>query len=76
MYLLTHLLTVDFVQDKIQHFDDGKSRALMQDSLQLRFSLLGGVFDTVQRSVSSTTEWALLLLQLVIYNVIDMNVNS
>lgn len=47
----------------------------MQDSLQLRFSLVGGMFDTVQRSSSTTTEWAILLLQLITYGVIDMNNN-
>lgn len=47
----------------------------MQDSLQLRFSLVGGMFDTVQRSSSTTTEWAILLLQLVTYGVIDLNNN-
>lgn len=47
----------------------------MQDSLQLRFSLVGGMFDTVQRNASTTTEWAILLLQLITYGVIDMNNN-
>ncbi|XP_059479681.1 mediator of RNA polymerase II transcription subunit 12 isoform X2 [Neocloeon triangulifer] len=50
--------------------------ALMQDALQLRFSLVGGMFDTIQRSTSSTTDWALLLLQLIAHGVIDLHNNS
>lgn len=59
----------------MSNYEDGKGRALMQDSLQLRFSLVGGMFDTVQRSSSTTTEWAILLLQLITYGVIDLNNN-
>lgn len=61
--------------ERLSNYEDGKGRALMQDSLQLRFSLVGGMFDTVQRNSSTTTEWAILLLQLITYGVIDMNNN-
>ncbi|XP_065336450.1 mediator of RNA polymerase II transcription subunit 12 isoform X5 [Cloeon dipterum] len=54
----------------------GADAALMQDALQLRFSLVGGMFDTIQRSTSSTTDWALLLLQLIAHGVIDLHNNS
>jgi len=53
----------------------GADAALMQDALQLRFSLVGGMFDTIQRSTASTTEWALLLLQLIAHGVIDLHNN-
>lgn len=60
--------------------DDPKSREILQDALQLRFSLVGGVFDTFQRNTPATnvmtTEWAVLLVQLVKDGVIDLNNNS
>jgi mediator of RNA polymerase II transcription subunit 12 len=48
----------------------------MQDALQLRFSLVGGMFDTIQRNTTVTTDWAILLVQLISYAVIDLNNNS
>lgn len=48
----------------------------MQDSLALRFSLVGGMFDTIQRSTALTTDWAVLLVQLVTYSVIDLTNNT
>jgi mediator of RNA polymerase II transcription subunit 12 len=48
----------------------------MQDALQLRFSLVGGMFDTIQRNTTVTTDWAVLLVQLISYAVIDLNNNS
>lgn len=49
---------------------------MMLDALQLRFSLVGGMFDTIQRNTTVTTDWAILLVQLVTYGVIDLNNNS
>lgn len=46
------------------------------DGLQLRFSLVGGVFDAFQRSVPATTDWALLLVQLVTHGLIDLHTHS
>ncbi|KOX75481.1 Mediator of RNA polymerase II transcription subunit 12 [Melipona quadrifasciata] len=56
--------------------EDPKTREVLQDALQLRFSLVGGVFDTIQRNTTATTDWAILLVQLVSYGVIDLNNNS
>ncbi|XP_057325001.1 mediator of RNA polymerase II transcription subunit 12 [Microplitis mediator] len=56
--------------------EDPKTREVLQDALQLRFSLVGGVFDTIQRNTTVTTDWAILLVQLVSYGVIDLNNNS
>lgn len=56
--------------------DSHKSRNAMQDALLLRFSLIGGMFDTIQRNTTLSTDWAILLVQLVIYGVIDLNNNS
>lgn len=48
----------------------------MLDALQLRFSLVGGMFDAIQKNEKSTTDWAILLAQLVIKGVIDLSTNS
>ncbi|XP_032668438.1 mediator of RNA polymerase II transcription subunit 12 isoform X2 [Odontomachus brunneus] len=56
--------------------EDPKTREVLQDALQLRFSLVGGVFDTIQRNTTATTDWAILLVQLVSYGVIDLNNNA
>ncbi|KAG1673141.1 Mediator of RNA polymerase II transcription subunit 12-like protein [Nymphon striatum] len=56
--------------------DDPKGRQAMQDALQLRLSLVGGMFDTIQRSSTITTDWAVLLVQLASHGVIDTQNNS
>lgn len=56
--------------------EDPKTREVLQDALQLRFSLVGGVFDTIQKNTTATTDWAILLVQLVSYGVIDLNNNA
>ncbi|GCB73574.1 hypothetical protein scyTo_0002654 [Scyliorhinus torazame] len=38
--------------------DDIKARQMMHEALQLRLNLVGGMFDTVQRSTQWTTDWA------------------
>lgn len=62
-------------QERLSNFENPKSRNMMQDALQLRFSLLGGMFDTIQRNTTVTTDWAILLVQLITYGVIDLNNN-
>ena len=52
-----------------------------QDSLQLRFSLVGGLFEGVHRGGSggsggSVQEWATLLTQLIARGVVDLTKNS
>jgi len=37
---------------------------------------VGGMFDTVQRSTQWTTEWALLLLQIITSGTVDMQTNK
>ncbi|XP_049822887.1 mediator of RNA polymerase II transcription subunit 12 isoform X3 [Aethina tumida] len=46
------------------------------DGLQLRFALVGGVFEAFQRNHSATTDWALLLVQLVTYSLIDLHTHN
>lgn len=48
----------------------------MLDALQLRFSLVGGMFDAIQKNVTQTTDWAILLTQLMSQGVIDLSTNS
>lgn len=47
----------------------------MLDALQLRFSLVGGMFDAIQRNAAATTDWAMLLTQLVCQGVVDLTAN-
>lgn len=63
-------------EEKNFSLEDFKARDALQDALQLRFSLVGGVFDSIQRNITVTTDWAKLLVQLVSYGVIDLYNNS
>uniref|UniRef100_A0A8C4VAN7 Mediator complex subunit 12L n=1 Tax=Falco tinnunculus TaxID=100819 RepID=A0A8C4VAN7_FALTI len=56
--------------------DDVKARQMMHEALQLRLNLVGGMFDTVQRSTQWTTDWALLLLQIITSGTVDMQTNN
>ncbi|EPY77895.1 mediator complex subunit 12-like protein [Camelus ferus] len=56
--------------------DDIKARQMMHEALQLRLNLVGGMFDTVQRSTQWTTDWALLLLQIITSGTVDMHANN
>ncbi|XP_045150934.1 mediator of RNA polymerase II transcription subunit 12-like protein [Echinops telfairi] len=56
--------------------DDVKARQMMHEALQLRLNLVGGMFDTVQRSTQWTTDWALLLLQIITSSTVDMHTNN
>ncbi|KAJ0181317.1 hypothetical protein K1T71_003402 [Dendrolimus kikuchii] len=46
------------------------------EALQLRFSLAGGMFDAIRKSYQLTSDWAVLLTQLVAHQVIDAYNNS
>uniref|UniRef100_A0A8C6J3C1 Uncharacterized protein n=1 Tax=Melopsittacus undulatus TaxID=13146 RepID=A0A8C6J3C1_MELUD len=56
--------------------DDVKARQMMHEALQLRLNLVGGMFDTVQRSTQWTTDWALLLLQIITSGTVDLQTNN
>lgn len=47
----------------------------MLDALQLRFSLVGGMFDAIQKNSTATTDWAILFTQLICQGVIDLSTN-
>ncbi|CAH1781069.1 unnamed protein product [Owenia fusiformis] len=63
-------------KDEKQFPSDNKIRQVMSEALQLRLSLVGGMFDTIQRNNSATTDWALLFVQLVCNGVVDTYNNS
>ncbi|ODN03528.1 Mediator of RNA polymerase II transcription subunit 12-like protein, partial [Orchesella cincta] len=48
---------------------------VLRDAIRLRLSLVGGMFDAVQRSSTATAEWAVVLTQLVTHGVVDINNN-
>ncbi|MPC36417.1 Mediator of RNA polymerase II transcription subunit 12 [Portunus trituberculatus] len=58
--------------------EDCRSRQLMLEALSLRFALVGGLFDFITSSYSNSiiTEWALLLVNLITFGVIDLTNNS
>lgn len=62
--------------ESIGGIDDPTGRIEMLNALQLRFSLVGGMFDSIQKNSTSTTDWALLLAQLMSQGIIDLNNNS
>lgn len=75
-----HSQLSQFLQNKELEFvggiDDPTGREEMLNALQLRFSLVGGMFDSIQKNSTSTTDWALLLAQLMSQGVIDLSNNS
>lgn len=75
-----HSQLSQFLQNKELEFvggiDDPTGKEEMLNALQLRFSLVGGMFDSIQRNSTSTTDWALLLAQLMSQGIIDLNNNS
>ncbi|TRY73773.1 hypothetical protein TCAL_00950 [Tigriopus californicus] len=62
--------------EKIYQYDDPMSRKTMLDSLRLRFSLVGGMFDSICRNVNFTQEWSTLLVQLMSRGVVSLANNS
>lgn len=57
-------------------FQDSESKVqVLRDALRLRLTLVGAMFDVVQRSSQTTAEWAVVLTQLVTHLVVDLNTN-
>ncbi|KAG5680297.1 hypothetical protein PVAND_009814 [Polypedilum vanderplanki] len=75
-----HSQLSQFLQNKdlenVGGIDDPNGRQEMLSALQLRFSLVGSMFDTIQKNSTSTTDWALLLAQMMSQGIIDLNNNS
>lgn len=61
--------------DTIGGVDEPQAREEILDALQLRFSLVGGMFDAIQKNSTPTTDWAILLAQLVCQGVVDLSCN-
>ncbi|KAM4693939.1 mediator of RNA polymerase II transcription subunit 12-like protein isoform 2-T2 [Discoglossus pictus] len=59
-----------------KYHDDVRARQMMHEALQLRLNLVGGMFDTVQRSPQWTSDWAILLLQIITSGTVDMQTNN
>ncbi|KAM9316506.1 mediator of RNA polymerase II transcription subunit 12-like protein [Gastrophryne carolinensis] len=55
---------------------DVKARQMMHEALQLRLNLVGGMFDTVQQSTQWTTDWAIMLFQIITTGTVDMQTNN
>ena len=64
------------MKDKLYDYTDCTARKTMQDALQLRFSLVGGMFESITTTMQSITDWSTLLVQLVVRGVIDLTNNS
>uniref|UniRef100_A0A6I8N406 Mediator complex subunit 12 n=1 Tax=Ornithorhynchus anatinus TaxID=9258 RepID=A0A6I8N406_ORNAN len=74
LYSQVHQIVNNWRDD--QYLDDCKPKQLMHEALKLRLNLVGGMFDTVQRSTQQTTEWAVLLLEVIISGTVDMQSNN
>ena len=63
---------------RIAHVLNLKScvRRLSKSTLSFRFSLVGGMFNTICGSWSSVQEWSTLLVQLIVRGVVDLTNNS
>jgi len=55
--------------------DDIGYKQSLQDGLELRLCLIGQMFDTIQKSASLTSDWATLLLLLIMNNLVDPQVD-
>jgi len=65
----------DIQLDTIGGIDEPQAREEILDALQLRFSLVGGMFEAIQKNSTPTTDWAILLAQLVCQGVVDLSCN-
>ncbi|KAK0041422.1 mediator of RNA polymerase II transcription subunit 12-like protein isoform X3 [Biomphalaria pfeifferi] len=64
----------DYTENK--GLEEGKIRQSIQECIHLRLSLVGGIFDVIQRNNANTSDWALILVQLVSHDMIDCQSNS
>jgi mediator of RNA polymerase II transcription subunit 12 len=63
-------------EERVYNYEDPTARKTMQDALQLRFALVGGMFESITCNFQSIAEWALLLVQLIVRGVIDLTNNA
>ena len=62
--------------EKLYNYEDFTARKTMQDALKLRFSLVGGLFESITTTFQSIQDWSFLLVQLIVRGVIDLTNNS
>uniref|UniRef100_H2L5A8 Mediator complex subunit 12 n=1 Tax=Oryzias latipes TaxID=8090 RepID=H2L5A8_ORYLA len=74
LYSQVQQIVTNWREDQYQ--DDCKAKQMMHEALKLRLNLVGGMFDTVQRSTQQTTEWAVLLLDIISSGTVDMQSNN
>ncbi|GFV97760.1 mediator of RNA polymerase II transcription subunit 12-like protein [Trichonephila clavipes] len=67
--------SIYIAKDDRHGLEEIKAKQAMQEALQLRLSLVGGMFDMIQRSTNLTIDWAVLLVQLISYGVVDPQTN-
>lgn len=73
---LTQFLAAIQKFDSVGGIKDPQGREQMLDALQLRFSLVGGMFDAIQKNSTPVSDWAILLTQLMCQSAIDLTTNS
>lgn len=56
--------------------DDIRVKHSVQEGLKVRLSLVGAMFEVIQCSSSLTSEWCILLLQLIIYAIVDPHISK
>lgn len=66
-----------FINQKvnINYFAHPEAKLEMVDALDLRLSLVGTLFDGIYRNLSITTDWSVLLAQLMCNGVVDFQTN-
>lgn len=60
----------------INYFAHPEAKSEMIEALDLRLSLVGTLFDGIYRNLSITTDWSILLAQLMCNGVIDFQTNT
>lgn len=68
-----HLQISQCINEKLSN--DIRVKHSVQEGLQLRLSLVGAMYEVIQTSNSLTSEWCILLLQLIIYAIVDPHIN-
>ena len=73
---LSMFLCFNSETEKLYNYEDPTARKTMQDALKLRFSLVGGLFESITTTFQSIQDWSFLLVQLIVRGVIDLTNNS
>ena len=63
-------------EEKSYNYEDPTARKTMLDALKLRFSLIGGLFESIINAQNSIGDWSTLLVQLIVRGVVDLTNNA